>query len=209
MKETSTQTLSLTITNPDEVRIESVTLDDDRFTVTPAPDGDGGQKRYDVVYGGASELGRVSGRVRVTYAAPEGEQHLDVPIWGQIVGNLRYPNTVFMGVRDDAIERRQLFVSTRSGKPVKILSAADPKGRLGVKIVTPFGPKTELELSWKDDKPPTGAVRGQIDIATTDAQEPKVTIPYTVGGTGRATSAMGKPRLRLPPRKPSPRAGAR
>lgn len=198
MKETTTQTLSLAITNPKEVTIDGVTFDDDRFTITPAKDGDDGSKRYDVTYRGSSEIGRVSGRVRVTYTAPDGEQHLDVPIWGQIVGNLRYPNTVFMGVKDGRIEDRQLFVSTRDGKPVRIVEATDPKGRLDVKLRKPFHPKAELMLSWTEKEPPTGAVRGEIQLTTTDALEPKVTIPYTIGGTGRRTTGVRKPRLRIP-----------
>ncbi|HHH30901.1 MAG TPA: hypothetical protein ENK57_21505 [Polyangiaceae bacterium] len=209
MNETATHTLNLAVTNPAEVTIDSVTFDDDRFTIEPAKDGDDGVKRYDVTYRGSSEIGRVNGRVRVTYTAPDGEQHLDVPIWGQIVGNLRYPNSVFMGVRDGAIESRQLFVSTRDGKPVRIVSATDPEGRLEVKLKKPFGPKAELELSWKEEEPPVGAIRGALQLKTTDALQPSVTIPYTIGGSGRGASATRKPRLRIPERGLTPPAAAR
>lgn len=209
LKEKATHTLSLAITNPKEVAIESVTFDDDRFTITPAKNGDNGAKTYDVTYRGASEVGRVNGRIRVTYTGPDGEQHLDVPIWGQVVGDLRYPNSVFMGDKDGKIESRQLFVSTRSGKPVRILRATDPDKRLAVKLRKPFGPKAELSLSYEGEEPPTGAVRGEIQITTTDPQQPNVTIPYTIGGTSRSATAVRKPRLRMPARRLTPPAAAR
>jgi len=188
----ASQTLTLSVTNPDEVRITDVTLDDDHFSITPVAGEDTAQKRYEVVYRGHGELGRINDRIRVAYTGPDGDQHVDVPLWAQIVGDLRYPNAVFFGKRADGYEARKVKLSTRSGKAVRILSAKDPKGLLDAKILKGQGPEIELELSVNEAHASVDSARGQIEIRTTDRLEPKVTLPYTLHGSRRS------PRLTRP-----------
>jgi hypothetical protein len=173
--------LSLTVTKPDEVRITGVTAQDERLAIKPLPSGPQGQQNYEVSFQGSAELGRIQGGVRVVYAGPNGDEHLDVPVWGQVVGDLRYPKRVFLRKQGDAYLPQKVTLSSRSERVVRILGAKDPDGRLEVKILKPQGPQVELELSIHKTDKPVESAQGNIVVTTNDRQEPKVTLPYSLG----------------------------
>lgn len=174
-----TKPLELKVTEPNEVKLGKIESQDPRFSVEPSEDGDQGRKKYTVTFAGEKQVGAIETRLVVNYTGPDGEAHIDVPIICQIVGDLRYPRSVFFSKVGDAYPPQKVAIGSRSNKAVRILSGKDPEGRVEVKVLEPLHNQARVELTVGDT---TGAKasRGKVELRTSDPTEPIVTIPYNL-----------------------------
>lgn len=187
----ATRPLELKITEPDRVKISKVSVEDERFTIQPK--GDGSQS-YEVAFSGSKKIGQIQARLVVDYTTPKGKDHLDVAIFCQVIGDLRYPRSVYFRKVGGTYESENLVVSSRSNEPVRILSGKDPKGRVAVKVLEVNGSRAQVELTVVEGQGDSS--RGEIELKTTDAREPIVTIPYNLQVAYRRPAGI-KARQRL------------
>ncbi|MBW2526013.1 MAG: hypothetical protein JRI23_17665 [Deltaproteobacteria bacterium] len=193
--------LTLRVPKPDEIKITSVTIDDDRFAIERKTGEADGPATYEVRFEGSEDLGRIKGRVRVEFTGSDVSS-LDVPLWGEIVGDLRYAKNISFYRQKGAYEPRKVTFTSRTKKPVEILEAKDQDGHLEVKIVKAKGELAELEVTvgaaaQKADK----TVSGKLHVKTTDRDEPEVEIVYGIHPSDRIRAMqqrMRKPTLPMP-----------
>lgn len=181
----ATRPLTVKVTEPDKVKITKVSIDDDRFTVK-LTDGDAsGNATYDVVFKGGSEVGRLTGKVRIEYTGGDVPQ-LEVPLRGQVVGDLTYPQRLTFNLQDGKYTERDVRITSRSQKTVQILSAEDPDKRLEVEVTEAEGKSGVVHLTVANaDAQAPGPIQGKLVVRTTDTTEPEVKIPYGIYKQGR------------------------
>ncbi len=174
-----TKPLELKITEPNEVKLGKIESPDPRFSIKPSEDGDEGRKKYTVVFRGEKKLGAIEARLLVNYTGPDGEGRVEVPVICQVVGDLRYPRSVFFRKVGDAYPPQSVVIGSRTNKAVRILSGKDPEGRVAVKVLEPQGNQARVELTVGETKE-AKASRGKVELRTNDPTEPVVTIPYNL-----------------------------
>jgi hypothetical protein len=201
--------LTLQVPKPDEIKISSVTIDDERFEIKLVSGEPAGTAKYEVRFKGSEALGRITGRVRVAFSGSDVTE-IDIPLWGEIVGDLRYAKNLSFYKQKGAFKPRKLTFTSRTKKPVEILDAKDEGGHLKVKIVKAKGELAELEVSvagaaQQADK----TSKGKLRVKTTDRDEPEVVIAYGIYPADRIKSMQKKLRKAPKPAKPKPSASAR
>lgn len=189
--------LKITVSEPDKVKITGVKLDDDHFELKLTDGEPTGDSTYDVLFKGAEELGRIKANVRITFSGSDVE-HIDVPLWGQIVGDLRYPNQIFFHKDKGGFKERKVNFTSRTGVDVHMLEAKDPDGHLKIEVLKTKGKMAEIKLEVaKPDADEAKPLKGKIQVKTTDKDQPKLEIPYTIhfrrGRLGSPLSARGIP----------------
>ena len=175
--ETATRSFTAKVTEPEKVSITSVTVDDDRFEVQAK---DGAADTYEVRFKGGDELGRLNAKVKLALKGADNPT-MEVPIWGQVVGDLRYPKNASLYRKDGKFEPQKVVLSSRSGKDVKITEVVDESKALNVELEQAEGKSAVVVLTVADEKKKSEApVRGKLLIRTTDADEPEVTVMYVI-----------------------------
>lgn len=184
--EAATRPLDLKVAEPDEVNVVKVSVEGESFTVKQQGDR---PLSYEVSFRGAKKIGAIEDRVVVDYTTPDGERQADVPIFCQVVGDLRYPRRIYFRKVGDTYKSEKILVASRSNKPVRILSGSDPDGRVAVKVLEAEGAQARVELSIVEAKGAKSS-RGKIVLKTTDPLEPTVTIPYNLQVAYRRPTGM-------------------
>lgn len=171
--------LSLVVTKPEAVEVKRVSLADERFTVEPMASADRGRRSYEVTFSGSKKLGAIQAALVVDYTGPDGAEQLEVPIFCQVAGDLRYPRSTSLQKVGGRYQPETLVVASRSNKPVRILSAKDPDGLLAVDVIESKGAQAKVRLSVPEGREPTSS-GGKVELQTNDPLEPLVTISYTL-----------------------------
>jgi hypothetical protein len=168
--------------------------------------------QYEVTFSGSKELGRISSNIRIEIEGSEVPS-INVPIRANVVGNLRYSKNLYFLKRDGEFKERDIVLTTRSGEPVKIKKVEDPDGKLKTTVVEAEGQRVKVTASVADPKVAyERPSRHVLYIYTTDKDEPKVEINYTISER-RGTPRRAKTRAGLlkPPlvdkKKPKKRGG--
>jgi hypothetical protein len=201
--------LTLKVPKPDEIKISSVTVDDERFEIELVSGEPAGGAKYEVRFKGSETLGRISGRVRVAFSGSDVTE-IDIPLWGEIVGDLRYAKNLSFYKQKGAYKPRKVTFTSRSKKQVSILDVKDEGGHLKVEIAKAKGELAELEVSVaKAAQQSDKTTKGKLRVKTTDRDEPEVVIQYGIYPADRIKS-MQKKFVRNPvPSKPKPSASAK
>ncbi|MDJ0764943.1 MAG: hypothetical protein QNJ97_18315 [Myxococcota bacterium] len=195
---------SISVREPDKINITSVSIEDPRFKLEKKSDASTDDAQYVLSFNGSDTLGRISSYVRVAYTGSD-VPHVDVPVRVNILGNLRYPKSIYFSKRDGQFKPRDIIITTRSGKPVTIKAVKDPDGKLKTTINTAKGERVVVAAEVADpdtayDRPS----RHKLTILTTDKDEPELSINYTITdktGSDKRTR-VGRP-LPIPPPQPS------
>jgi hypothetical protein len=186
-----TRELSLQVQEPERVKIASVTVDDPRFVLVRKSGQAAGSSSYELRLVKPGKLGRLSATIHVELSGTEPST-LDVPISGEIVGDLRYPKALSFRKTGEAFPSRELTITSRSNKPVHVLGVEDAGHLLTSEITQPKGDKAVVRLSVSKPQPgdaPT--VQGKLVVRTTDRDEPQIEIEYTVAYIGRVGAGPG------------------
>ncbi len=195
--------LTVKVTEPDKVKITKVAIADERFTVT-LTDGDAaGNATYDVAFKGSGEIGRLNEKLRIEFTGGE-VPHLDVPLRGQVVGDLTYPQRLTFNKQNGKYTERDVRITSRTKKTVQILSATDPDKRLEVEVTEAKGETglIHLKVATAESQGAGGPIQGKLVVRTTDPNEPEVKIPYGIykqgGRRAMRTDPMRRPQALRP-----------
>ena len=172
--------LSLQVQEPDRVKIVSVNVDDPRIDLVRKSGDAVGSAGYEVRLKKPDKLGRLSAKIHIELSGAEPSA-IDVPVSGDVVGDLRYQKKLSFRRSGSDFPPRDLTITSRGNKPVQVLGAEDPGRLLKAEIIQPKGDKAVVRLTVaKTDAGPTDNGEGKIVIRTTDRDEPKIEIEYTI-----------------------------
>jgi hypothetical protein len=113
--------------------------------------------------------------------------YVDIPVRLRVVGNLKYPSSVYFSKRTGEFNTREIRFQSRTGKPAKIVKIEDPEKRLKI---TKKGKADDgsilYELAVLDaEKEYSSPARGELKVKTTDKDEPEISIRYTISTAHR------------------------
>jgi hypothetical protein len=195
--------LSLQVQEPERVKIVSVSIDDPHFELVRKSGDAASSAGYEVRLKKADKLGRLSAKIHVELTGAEPST-IDVPVNGEVVGDLRYQKRLSFRRSGADFPPRDLTISSRSNKPVQVLGAEDQGKVLKAEVTQAKGDKAVVRLTVsKTEAEGKAAAEGKLVIRTTDRDEPKIEIEYTVvyRSDPRVDRLIGPPRgpVPLPP----------
>lgn len=192
--ESVTREFTLTINEPEKVKILEVSASDEQFVLERVEGELSGDSKYSIKMSDTKTIGRVTGKVVIKLEGSENDT-IEIPIRATVVGDLRYSRSVYFNKREGEYPEREIVFTRRSDKEVIIKGAEDPDGHLKLELVEPKGTKATIKATVadpaKDYKKP---VRGVLKVQVQDKDEPMVEIRYTV--TDRPRSKMSGLRSR-------------
>ena len=213
MGEPAVKTVAVKLADPDRVKLGKVTCEDDRFTPKLIPGDTPGTATLEVTFNGQDKPERVTGAVQIELVG-ENVKPATVSVRVQVVGNLRFPQQIFLLKTGGIYNTREIVLTSRSGDKFKVLRAEDPEGR--VKLDVPKGASAEIHVvaSVREDKlDEEKSVRGKILIRTSDPQNAEIAVGYTISNRDRMRNFQDKiVRQRQeqgPPKSLKPAKGAR
>jgi hypothetical protein len=174
------QELSITVAEPDKIKITSVSSDDPRFILTLKEGVPEGTAKYEVAFNGSDKIERITGKIVVKYEGSDVPS-VDIPCTVTLVGDLRYPKSLYLNKREGVYEPREISLSSRSGKTVEVKRVEDEDKMLKTKIKTPKGQNAVVVVEVADPEASHNETERHIlKIHTTDAEEPLVEIGYKI-----------------------------
>jgi len=192
-----TLALTLTIAEPEHVKIASVDAEDKRLELTKKSEDGAGTVAYELRLKDTSKIERLLGKVHVAVTGADVAD-LDIAVNGDIVGDLRYPKQIVFTRAADKFSPRDVVFTSRSNRPIVLLGADDPDKVVKAEIVEPKGDKPSLRLSViKTERGAEPTAKGKLRVRTKDKDEPTVEIEYTVHYDNlRPRPGVLSPRLR-------------
>jgi len=185
----ATEKLSVKVSEPDKIKVAEMVVDDPRFELKMTEGELAAESKWDVRFKGSNEIGSFQAKITVKYTSAGEPKTLEVPIRASVVGDLQYVKSVHFGKSPTTgFSEREVRLSSRSGKNVKIIKVEDPDGLLKIDVVTPVGNPAVFKASVMakdgDYSKPTQHV---LKVHTSDKDEPVVEISYmiTIRNTGR------------------------
>jgi hypothetical protein len=167
---------SITIREPQMVKIKSVTAEDKRLKISRKSESTDKIVRYELQFEAGKQIGLVSTQLVVSY---EGSHvpTLNIPVQGDVMGDLRYSKMIHFFNSAGHFSPFELAISSRSNKPFKIKKAEDPSGKLKLTIVQPNGPNGRIRAEVSKPKI-SGSQNNRFFVYTDDKNEPKLEIVY-------------------------------
>ncbi|MCP4604729.1 MAG: DUF1573 domain-containing protein [Proteobacteria bacterium] len=193
--ETASRDFTITVNDPDKIKITAVTADNEKYKVLLKSGEPASGAQYDLKFLGSDTLGRQSAKIKVEFEG-SASTSIDVPIRVNVVGNLRYSKNLYFIKRNGAFKSRDIVLTTRSGRSVKIKKVKDPDKKLKVEIVDGEGQKITISVQVADpeasyEKPS----RHKMFIYTNDKDEPKIEIGYTISERRKSSKGGTKGKL--------------
>jgi hypothetical protein len=193
-KEAAEKELTLTVSEPEKVKMTSVEIADDRFEAV-LKEGDSSTKAtYTIKYKGSDTIERVATQLKVNLEGADIST-VDVPIRAHVVGDLKYTSILYFSKRGEAFKSRDIKIESRSGTPFKVLKAEDPDKNVKLEMDKKQGTEVVIKASVADPKKAySPSVRGALVIKTNDKDEPELSLRYTISeGMRRGPRAARKP----------------
>ena len=202
----ATEQLSVKVPEPDKIKVTEIVVDDPRFELKMTSGELAAESKWDVRFKGSDEIGSFQAKLIVKYTSAGEPKTIEVPVRVGVVGDLQYVKSVHFGKSPTTgFSEREVRLSSRSGKNVKITKVEDPDGLLKIDVVTPDGNPAVFKASViaqdGDYSKPTQHV---LKVRTNDKDEPIVEISYmiTIRKSGRTPFQKD-----LSGRTPMPRFG--
>ncbi len=200
---TVSRPLKVTVNEPGRVKITKVSASDELIEVKLTEGDPAGSATYEVTVKGTDKIGRLTGKVQVAFTGG-GVASVDVPVRGQVVGDLNYPQSISFNRRQGSFGERDVVFTSRTKKDVELLAAEDPANNLSVQITQAKGKTAKIHVKVGNAQGASAnQVRGHLVIKTTDPVEPEVKIAYGIyfkkGRIDRSPAA--RPTRRLPKRR--------
>jgi hypothetical protein len=193
MGQTPKKSVELKIAEPDKVHIKSVACNDPRFSTKLIPGDRPGRATLEVSFRSDKKRETITSAVKFLLDGP-GVSNREIPIYLQVTGNLRYPKQIYLTKRGDVFNTREIDIVNRIDKPFRIKSVKDKDKR--IKVDYPKTPDKEIHLTASVKDPnlfSETALRGTIQIQTTDPSDAAIEIGYTIT-TGQNRNASGMQR---------------
>jgi hypothetical protein len=177
--EKAEKTFSAVSSEPEKIRILSVRIEHDRFTLHPSPDVET-TGNYTLRFKGGRELGVINTAVDIRYRS-DRERHTKIPVRLEVIGDLIYTQYVRFFERDGKFPVREVTFSSRSGKPVVLKSARDPHGLLKLTIDRSDKKRPKVRAEVKNGQTShAGPKRYEFNVRTGDRDQPVVRVGYTI-----------------------------
>ena len=201
----ATELLTVTVTEPDKIKVAELAVDDPRFEAKMTSGDLATESKWEIKFKGSDTLGSFQAKMAIKYTAAGEPKTMEIPIRVSVVGDLQYVRSVHFGKSPTSgFSPREVRLSSRSGKTVKIKKVVDPDGLLKIDLVTPEGNpavfKATVLSAEGDFSKPTQHV---LKVHTGDPDEPIVEISYMISLRGEGRGALRKelpgsvPTLRL------------
>jgi hypothetical protein len=178
--ETATKEFTLKVRDPNEIQIESVSIEDDRFKLTKKDESDDVGSTYAVEFVGSNVYARIRAKVHVVVTGTKAKDHF-LHMNLSVDSDLRFPARVHFSDRKGSFRPRHITLSSRSGNPVEILDFEDRDGLLSCEIAANKEARAKLLCKVNEGKVPEEEREGhKLTVSTTDKERPKVEIEYFV-----------------------------
>jgi len=178
--ETATKEFTLKARDPNEIRIDSVSIEDERFKLTKKSESDEVGSTYEVEFLGSDVYEHIRAKVRVAVTGTEVKDHF-LNINASVDSDLRFPSRVHFSDRKGTFHERQITFSSRSGNTVEILGIEDPDGLLSCEIAANKQARARLACKVNGDKVLADDNKGhKLTVSTTDKERSKAEIEYFV-----------------------------
>jgi hypothetical protein len=197
--EKASREFSLTVPDPEKLKVASVTVEDKRFTVRRKSGDPKGNAVYELEFRGTKKPESVSAEV-VVRAEGSSEPATQAGIRLEVVGDLRYPRLVQVFRKKDTPFSMDITFTSRSNKPFVLKRAEDPNKFLKLEIVERKGPNARIRVQLVDENAVIQeGKRFTFTVYTSDKSEPTIELPYMV------YQQRPMPRLSRPIAPPLPR----
>lgn len=171
--------LSVRPSDPRKIRIVSARIDDKRFALR-IKSRRAETTSYAIRFLGSAQLQPIYAALEIQYEGAD-ESLMRVPVMAWVVGDLIYLKQIYFTKRAGAFTSREINFSSRSSKPIKLISAKDPAGLLKLTIVESSGRRPTLRAELANpDASYTTTKRGTITVKTNSRDEPTVQIGYSI-----------------------------
>lgn len=191
--QTPKKSVELKIAEPDKVHIKSVVCNDPRFSTKLIPGDRAGTATLEVSFLGDKKRDTITSAVKLLLEGP-GVSNREIPIYVEVTGNLSYPKQIYLSRSGDVFNTRDIDIVSRIDKPFRIKSVRDKDKRIKVDYPKTPGKAIRLTASVKDPNLfSETALRGTMQIQTTDPSDAAIGIGYTIS-TGQRRNASGMER---------------
>ena len=183
-EETGSLDFFVTIKDPKEVRVSSVTIRDKRFSIEPGRVDSSGKAHYKVKFLGSDMTGRISKRMKVNL---EGAltPHIDVGLNVTVVSDIVYRKSLDFRQQGGKYTPLEVSFRTRSGTPVEILRVEDTGGLLETEILEQRGYQSALKAHVLDPEAvPSNRRRHKLIVSIDHEEEPELEISYRIALPG-------------------------
>lgn len=192
--EKASREFSLTVHEPEKIKIASVAVEDKRFTVRRKSGDPKGNAVYELQFRGTRKPESVSTEL-VVRAEGSSEPAGRAGVRLEVVGDLRYPRMVQVFRKKDKAFTMDISFTSRSNKPFSLKRAEDPNKFLKLEIVEKRGPTARIRVQLVDENAVIQeGKRLTFTVHTSDKTEPAVQLPYIVYQE-RPTLTKSPPRL--------------
>ena len=179
-KQASSRDFYVSINDPEEVRITSVSIMDNRFSIEPGRVDSEGKAHYEVKFLGSSTSGRISKRMRVNLEG-SATPYIDVVVQVIVVSDIVYRRSLDFRQNRGIYAPMEVSFKTRSGVPVEILSVQDTGGLLETEILERKGYRSALKAHVVDPEAvPSNRRLHKLIVSTNHEDEPQLEISYRI-----------------------------
>lgn len=204
---------SLEVREPEKVKIAGLSIDDERFKIERKSGEADGNATYLLKFKGSDKLTRLHTSVKIEITGSEIST-VELPVRATVVGDLVYRKSVYFHKRDGQFKEKEIVVASRSNKRVKVTGVHDAKGLIKHEITRDKDPKkkgavlkvrvAEPDAEYNEIK------RGTLVVKTTDPDEPKISIRYSIADRTRLSRSPKRlgPNKGGPPLKPRKQSSA-
>ncbi len=188
--EKSTTDLSITVNEPDKVKITSMALSDEHFSLRQKEGTEEKSGQYEIAFSGSKNIGTIATQLKIALEGSD-KPFVEVPVLAIVLGNLNYPRRMGFQKSNDGSTSQNIVISTRDGANVTIAKIEDPDKLLTLKIEKNGTPRITINAEVADP----GAKHDQtfkhkLIIHTDDADEPKLEVVYRI--LDRKTTPIGR-----------------
>jgi len=151
-----------------------------------------GAAEIEVAFLGTGDKGRSAATLFIEYTAPDGPGQVGVALRLDIVGDLEWTRSLyFVRSATDGFAKREITISSRTGKPFEVLGAEDPEQRLRIGKPTRKNGQVVIpvEIARPDEKV-AQPVQKKIIVRTSDPDDPEIKVSYVI--------SEGRPGGRMP-----------
>ena len=170
----------VTINDPNEVRISSVTIGDKRFLIEPGRVDSAGKFHYRVTFLGSDTSGKISKRMKISL---EGASipFIDVIVQVNVVSDIVYKKHLDFRQQGGKYAPLEVSFKTRSGMPVEILAVEDTGGLIETEILERKGHRSALKAQVVNPEAgPSSRRPHKLIVSTNHEDEPQLEISYRI-----------------------------
>jgi hypothetical protein len=179
-KETSVKPFAIKVSNPDKIKVTDVEVDDSRFEVVFKKGDRSGDATYDLKFKGSNAIERISTNLAVEFEGSDAPP-ARVRVRASITGDLNYTRNLYFVKKDGSFPSRDVKISSRSGRQVKILRVETSSAEVDAEIIARKGAEAKVKITVRDPsrsfKKPA---RGSFEIITTDKEQKKLVVRYMI-----------------------------